>query len=186
MGVLGGLTAVSTSTSTVVAGSPQIPNTPTTTSTSTTTTTTSTPPTEPLDPSATSTTTPSPEDLELEPVPPQITYFSLTPADPYSDEEDAHGFPLDEPTEGELAEGEEGEISPWFAAKAFGIATALVVGGAGVIMVGVGKGLGVRDVSPLITLGAIVMRRRTMMYVDMMLIPLYRMRTDGRIHGQDA
>jgi hypothetical protein len=75
----------------------------------------------------------------------------LTPADPYSDEEDAHGFPLD--PEHDLnaaqveAEGEGEEISPWFALKAFSIATALVLGGTAVMVVGIGKGLGVSDVS---------------------------------------
>ncbi|KAG7563155.1 hypothetical protein FFLO_01463 [Filobasidium floriforme] len=91
----------------------------------------------------------SPADIEPSEPAPQITYFSLTPADPYSDEEDAHGFPLD--PEHELnaaqveAEGEGEEISPWFALKAFSIATALVVGGTAVMVVGIGKGLGVSD-----------------------------------------
>jgi hypothetical protein len=93
----------------------------------------------------------SPADIEPSEPAPQITYFSLTPADPYSDEEDAHGFPLD--PEHDLnaaqveAEGEGEEISPWFALKAFSIATALVLGGTAVMVVGIGKGLGVSDVS---------------------------------------
>jgi hypothetical protein len=96
----------------------------------------------------------SQEDRILTPSDPSISYFSLRPASPHSEEEDSHGFPL-EPNgpdglrSEELQEGQEAEgyADPFFAIKAFGIATGLVMGTAGLGVYVIGKTLGVEDVS---------------------------------------
>jgi hypothetical protein len=88
---------------------------------------------------------------------PQIKYFSIHPSDPFSDEEDEFGFPRHDPGDpthkpsGELDEGEHrgdhDDGSPFWALKAFSIATGLVLGSAAIGVGLIGWGFGVRNVS---------------------------------------